>query len=141
MVGLGLLVLHEVFAIRADDFGPDGPRFLPLVVVGLWLGLSVAYLGQQAARVLRHRPGLPAERFAHSLGVAALLGLLVAYAYVLDPLGYLIATFLFFAGSSRALGSRQLRRDVVVAAGLTVVVYFLFTRALGVHLPEGVLPL
>jgi putative tricarboxylic transport membrane protein len=110
-------------------------------MVSLWLLLSVVYLAQHLAKVLRTGAGLSAERFEHMLGAGALVVLLVVYAYVLDPLGYWISTSLFFVGAARAMGSRNLVRDTVVGIGLALLVYLSFTRALGVHLPEGVLGL
>lgn len=141
MLGLGLLMLDQTLAIRGEGFDAEGPRFLPLVVVLLWIVLVLAYLGQQVRAVLRHSRTVPAERFTHMGSAALLVVLLVAYAYALDPLGYLASTVVFFVGAAFGLGSRQPTRDLAVGIGLTVLVYLLFTRALGVHLPGGVLPL
>jgi putative tricarboxylic transport membrane protein len=141
MFAVGLVLLQQTFKINAEGFDPQGPRFFPLIMVSLWLFLSVVYLAQHLAKVLRTGAGLSAERFEHMLGAGALVVLLVVYAYVLDPLGYWISTSLFFVGAARAMGSRNLVRDTVVGIGLALLVYLSFTRALGVHLPEGVLGL
>ncbi|HET6627125.1 MAG TPA: tripartite tricarboxylate transporter TctB family protein [Nocardioidaceae bacterium] len=141
MLVVGLVLLQQTFKINAEGFDPLGPKFFPLIVICLWLLLSVLYLLQHTLRVVRHRTGLAAERFDHMLGAGALVVLLVVYAYVLDPLGYWIATSIFFVGSARAMGSRNLARDIVIGIGLALLVYLSFTRALNVHLPEGVLGL
>lgn len=139
MLVAGLVLLRQTFKIEEVGFDAQGPRFFPLIVVSLWLLLSVVYLAQHLVKVLRSGNGLSAERFDHALGAAALVVLLVVYAYVLDPVGYWISTSLFFIGSARAMGSRQLARDAVIGIGLALFVYLSFTHALGVHLPEGVL--
>ena len=139
MLVVGGILLQQTFKIEAEGFDPQGPRFFPLIVVSLWLLLSVLYLGQHLVRVLRSGTGLSAERFDHMLGAGALVVLLVVYAFVLDPVGYWISTSLFFVGSARAMGSRNIVRDIVVGVALSLFVYLSFTRALGVHLPEGVL--
>jgi putative tricarboxylic transport membrane protein len=139
MLALGSVMFWQTFAINAEGFDPLGPKFFPLVVISLWLLLSVLYLGQHTLKVVRTRTGLAAERFEHMRAAAALVVLLVVYAYVLDPLGYWISTSVFFVGAARAMGSRHLLRDVVIGVGLALLVYLSFTRALGVHLPEGVL--
>ncbi|MFE9204147.1 tripartite tricarboxylate transporter TctB family protein [Micromonospora sp. NPDC007230] len=141
MLALGVLMLAQTFNIKGGGFEPSGPRFMPFVVASLWTVLALIYLGQQVSRLVRRADNLPAERFTHMLGAAALVVLLVIYAYLLDPLGYVIATSLFFLGASRAMGSRQWFRDLIVAVALSLLVYLTFTRALGVHLPEGVLGL
>ncbi|RJP46686.1 MAG: tripartite tricarboxylate transporter TctB family protein [Anaerolineaceae bacterium] len=64
---------------------------------------------------------------------------LVAYASLLHPLGYAIATAFFFPVIGRILGSTQLRRDIIVGVALGLVIYLAFTRVLGVRLPAGLL--
>jgi putative tricarboxylic transport membrane protein len=141
LVAFGLLMLSQVPAIKADGIELGGPRFFPLLVLVLLTALSVVYLLQQLRAVVRRTGLLPVERFQHLPAAAALVGLLVVYAFVLAPVGYVIATSGFFVGASRAMGSRQLPRDVVVGIGLALLVYLSFTRLLGVSLPAGVLPL
>jgi len=141
LVAFGLLMLTQVSAIEADGVDLGGPRFFPLVVLVLLTGLSVVYLLQQLRAVVRRTELLPVERFRHMPAAAALVGLLVVYAFVLAPVGYVISTSVFFIGSSRAMGSRHLTRDVVVGIGLSLLVYLSFTRLLGVSLPAGVLGL
>jgi putative tricarboxylic transport membrane protein len=141
MVAVGVLLLTQVFAIKADGFDPQGPRFFPLVVLTLLTGLSVVYLLQQVLAIVRGSGLLPAEPFTHMPAAAALVGLLVGYAFVLAPLGYVITTSLFFVGAARTMGSRHLSRDIAVGVGLSLLVYLSFTQALGVSLPAGVLPL
>ena len=51
------------------------------------------------------------------------------------------ASFAFFLGAARILGSRRIVRDVCVALPLVLVVYLGFTRLLEINLPAGVLPL
>jgi len=64
---------------------------------------------------------------------------LVAYASLLHPLGYTLATALFFPIVGRILGSTRLRRDIIVGVALGLVIYLAFTRVLGVRLPAGLL--
>lgn len=141
MIGFGVLMLTQTLAIRGEGFEPSGPRFLPLVATIGWLVLSTVYLAQQVLRMARSRDGLPAERFAHTGRVLILLALLVAYAYALDPIGYVVSTSVFFVGAARVLGSRVLARDITVAVALSIGIFLVFTRLLGTYLPSGVLPL
>lgn len=141
MLIVGVVLLQQTFTIKGEGLSPEGPRFFPFVVISLWIVFSLVYLAQQGLRMLRDSGTLPAERFTHLGGAAALVVMLVIYAYALDPLGYLLATPVFFVGAAWAMSSRQVLRDAVIAIGLTVVVYFVFTQSLGVHLPAGVLGL
>lgn len=141
MVIIGLVLLWQVFEIHADGFSMQGPRFFPLIAVVLWLVLSVIYLVQHGMRFARDRGGLPAERFEHTGTLAVLVVLLIGYVYALQPVGYVISTAVLFVACARTLGSRKLWRDIAIGVCLSVVVYVAFTRALNVHLPEGVLGL
>jgi putative tricarboxylic transport membrane protein len=64
---------------------------------------------------------------------------LVAYATLLHPLGYSLATALFFPVTGRMLGSTRLRRDIIIGLVLGLAIYLIFTRILGVRLPAGLL--
>jgi putative tricarboxylic transport membrane protein len=146
LMGAGLLVacallLTQVFAIEGDGFSLAGPRFFPLLVVGLLTLLSAVYVLQQVRALTRGTEPLPAERFNHMPAAALLVVVLVGYAFVLNTMGYAVTTAVFFVVTARILGSRHLARDVVVGVGLSLVVYLGFTRLLGVFLPQGVFPL
>ncbi|MEV1288641.1 tripartite tricarboxylate transporter TctB family protein [Micromonospora sp. NPDC049679] len=66
---------------------------------------------------------------------------LCGYLALLDPVGFVLASTLFFVAAARILGSRSLIRDVVVAIALALGIYLAFTHLLELHLPSGVLPL
>ncbi|ADB32705.1 hypothetical protein Kfla_3650 [Kribbella flavida DSM 17836] len=158
--------LVGVFDIRSPKgLDPQGPRFFPLLVTSAWLLLSIGYLveGLRAPRTPRRTPaadpvsaesleatsaevpkadpataGVTERSWFEPVAVSALL---VLYAFLVVPLGYLIATALLFFATARVLGSRQVPRDAIVAVVLTVVVYVAFTQFLDISLPEGVLGL
>ncbi|TCC07607.1 tripartite tricarboxylate transporter TctB family protein [Kribbella soli] len=137
LIVLSATFLVGVFDIRSPKgFDPAGPRFFPLLVTSAWLVLSIAYLieGLRSPRTTRSTDRSWFEP-------VALSALLVLYALLVVPLGYLIATALLFFAAARVLGSRQLVRDIVVAVVLTVVVYVAFTQFLDISLPGGVLGL
>ncbi|MPZ94047.1 MAG: tripartite tricarboxylate transporter TctB family protein [Propionibacteriales bacterium] len=137
LIGFGLLILFQARAIPGEGWSPSGPRFLPLVLAVAWIGLSVVYLAQQVTAFTRRRPMHGHEPGARIGAVAVLVAVLVVYAYLLEPIGYLFATALFFLAGARVLGSHSIRRDALIAVLLTLAVYFAFTRALGIHLPDG----
>ena len=141
MVLVGLVLLWQTFKIEGEGFDPQGPRFFPLLVVSFWIALSALYLGHHLVDLTRAKQGMASERYEHTIPVVLLVVLLIGYAYALDPLGYLIASSVFFVLASACLGSRNLARDCTVGVLLSVVVYVAFTQGLGVRLPEGILGL
>ena len=72
---------------------------------------------------------------------ALLVAVLIAYQWLLEPLGYILATALAFMAASRILGSRQIVRDVIIGVLLAIGIYFAFVDGLAIRLPQGVIPL
>ena len=65
---------------------------------------------------------------------------LVAYAYLLEPLGFLVSTFLAVAAVGPLLGARPWQAGAAGGA-IAVVLFVLFDTLLGLPLPAGVLDL
>ena len=144
LVALGALIVFETLSIRsANAFSPLGPRFAPLVV-----GIAMAVLG---ALLLVRTTWLPDRQLADRCGeqeaathwsTVGIVGVaLLAYAFALGVLGYLVATALFVPVAARILGSGRPVRDAIVGSALATVIYFGFTELLGVRLPAGMLDL
>jgi putative tricarboxylic transport membrane protein len=122
-VGIGLLVLAAIFAVRTT-IRPD------------------IDLAQQAAEE---------ETACHWPTVGLIALALFGYALALDgfeigpidvpSIGYIPATGIFLPITARILGSRSLLRDVLAGFGIAIIVYFGFTEFLGVRLPGGILDL
>ena len=142
IAALVLIVLSATFLVGVFDIrspkglDPAGPRFFPLLVTTAWLVFSIGYLieGLRA-------PKIKTDSDRSWFEPVAVSALLILYALLVVPLGYVIATALLFFAAARVLGSRQLVRDAVVAVVLAVAVYVAFTQFLDISLPEGVLGL
>ena len=145
LLAFGLFVLFGTFQLSGrEGLSLSGPRFFPLVVaVGLLVFGTLflisttlrrdRYLGEKAA----------AEGVATDWSTTGLIAaILVVYAFLLDPLGYIVATALLFPAAAYVLGSRGRRkvlRNLAIGVVLGVVVFFSFTELLGVRLPDGLL--
>jgi putative tricarboxylic transport membrane protein len=139
-LAIGVIAMIATFAVPGQDpWALDGSRFFPAVVSGGLILCSLAFL----ARVTIWPDvdlGLHAAREAADTDwfVPALVaGGLIGYVYLLEPLGYVIATWLFFPYGARVLGSRAPVRDGIAGLGLALGIYLLFTYMLGVRLPAG----
>jgi putative tricarboxylic transport membrane protein len=122
-----------------DGWSVSGPRFVPLVASTAVICLALAFLVRTV-----WRPDLELARFAaaeseqtHWATPGALVAALLGYVALLTPAGWALATAGFFTVTSRVLGSRHLRRDVVVGVLLGAISSYAFTRWLGVRLPVG----
>ena len=149
----GALIVSAFGIARGGGYSVIGPATIPLAVAFGLLVLSAIFalrttvrpdvdLAEQAAE----------EEFACHWPTVGLIALaLFGYALALDgfdlgplevpSIGYIQATSIFLPITARILGSRALVRDVIVAIGIAIVVYFGFTEFLGVRLPGGPLDL
>lgn len=138
----GVVVLVLAFSIRQPTaFRPLGPRVFPVAIATALFFLGVSLVVQTIrgsdAAVVRHVDESIAE--TSFLQAGGMIALLVAYATAFEPLGYVVATALFFPVAARLLGSRHSLRDVVVGVIVTGVTAAVFDRLLGVGLPAGLL--
>ena len=141
LVALGAFVLVETSSISVPvNANSIGPRFFPTVVgvvlclVGLWLAADVARGGHSEMEQAEDVDTAQASDW-RTLGV--LSAVFLAHAAILRPAGFPIAGALLFFGVAAALGSRRWLRDAGIAVALSLLVYLVFARALGVGLPAG----
>ena len=145
-LALGYLALA---AAGEDGVSIQGPRLAPIVVTAAWVLLAAAYLIGQFIRRPAQAQEVPAEEesldvpqhFSGRLTPLLLVGALIVYVLVLEPVGFALASAAFFMAAAWILGSRRPLRDAVVAIPLTFGVYLAFTNLLDIRLPAGVLPL
>ena len=144
LLAASVAILVGVTAIPGrGGYGTAGPRFVPLIVACGLILLSALFL-------LRTwwRPDVAlAERSAeeddatHWLTPGLIMLALIAYAFLLEPVGYPLATAAVFVALARILGSRALVRDVLAGLVLGFGLFTAFTQYLGVSLPAGITPI
>lgn len=154
LAGVVLLVASVTIPEPARQSPGMGPRVLP-TLVSIGLMVAGALLVLTASR--RANEGLedtiladedqddfralldPEEPPVPWRGLLVVVGLLVAYAYLFFPLGFVLSTTLFLGAVTTYADPRRWVRNWLFAAALAGVVYLLFTRMLAVVLPAGLL--
>ncbi|WP_336205971.1 tripartite tricarboxylate transporter TctB family protein [Nonomuraea sp. LPB2021202275-12-8] len=141
VLGLGVFVVLGTLEVSAaaSQLGL-GPRFFPILVGGAMILIGLFYV----ADVLRGGRGDPeasedvdvdAPSDWRSVGLVS--GIFLAFAAVLNVLGWIIAASLLFFGLSVALGAEHRLRAAGIAVVLGIATYLLFVKGLGVTLPGG----
>ena len=62
---------------------------------------------------------------------------MILYAALVDVLGFLIATFIFCAAFCMILGENKLWKAAVFSLAITLILYFIFYKGMGIILPRG----
>ena len=140
----GILIVWQTTLIRLTPaYSKVGPRVIPyivgagLVIVGAWLAYE-AFTGRAATGTAESEdadPTLPTDW--RCIGLLALA--LIAYLFLIEPAGFIIASAVLFAWAAIAMGSRRYARDIVIGILLATALYLLFNRGLGLSLPAGIL--
>jgi putative tricarboxylic transport membrane protein len=142
LVVLGVLVLTDALRIPTDfaQRGPVGPKAVPILVGSLLLVVAVLL----ARDVLRGGRGeaeagedVDLTEPADWRTVLLLCGAFLANAALIGVVGFPISGAILFWGAAYALGSRNLVRDPLIAAGMSIVTFLVFNNLLGVPLPGG----
>ncbi len=140
----GVAVVWQTTLIRITPVSSRvGPRVIPyivgggLIILGLWLAVE-AVTGRAT------RPTADSEDADPTLPtdwptVGMLVASLVVYLLLIERAGFVVASALLFFGATFAMGSRRVIRDLAIGVALSLVVYLVFTRALDLRLPAGVL--
>lgn len=142
ILALGSVILYDALSISEEGgFGPRQSGFFPLVVAAGVLIFGAAFLLRTTLWVDRGMTEQVAKVQAemHWPAVALVAAILIVYVFLLDVLGYIVGTTLFFVAVTRVVGSRRIVRNVAIGLVLSAAIYLCFTEALDVRLPAGIL--
>jgi hypothetical protein len=140
LAALGLVVL---FAARGITGGLEErlpPRTLPYAM-GLTIFVTGGLLALKSWRFKGENPLIKWPDRTGKIRVLINLVALIAYIFLIDPLGMPIATFLYMAFSVWYLREGRYRIVVAVATGLisAAMVLYLFMKFLELNFPMGLL--
>lgn len=118
-----------------------GPGFFPELVAILAFALGFVILLQGArSRVTAQAPQEEPDDWWLYLRIGGpTVALSVLFVAAFEPLGFLLSSFLFLSAVLLLLGERRPLVILLVGAGLSVGVWYLFNNLLRLGLPGGIL--
>jgi hypothetical protein len=143
---LTALVLFGVGAVFWSGSGADVKDWIfPLLATYLVLGVAVALLARVVfAAAMKQAPDIVDGFGENPIVVVDLLvfgAIVLAYIFVMNGLGFWLASFLMLLLASTYLTMNKTRRNlilaVVVPLGTCILAYFIFLRVFYVPLPEA----
>ena len=137
LVVLGSFVIYETQNIaETQGYAQIGPRLFPYLI-GVGLTLCGAVLGWEALSGGSARAARRGARGPRWMAFGVISAGVILHMLVIGWAGFIIASTLLFVLVARGFGSRKPVRDAIIAVVLAVVVFFLFTKGLGLNLPKG----
>lgn len=144
MVVVGVFLLYDAMTMPGGyaEVDPVGPRFFP-IVIGVGLLVMAAILAIAIPRGFKGEaeagedidPDMPSDWRT----VGLLVGLFIAMIVLVEPLGWVITSALFFAGCATVLGSSHYLRNIGIGVVLALASFYAFYSGLGIPLPAGIL--
>ncbi len=139
---VGAYTIYDATTLSVGFADPVGPRIFPYVV---GTGLLVSSILLIFAALRGDRPeaeggeDVDLDLKADWVTVAKLVGIIGITIVTVGFLGWAICGAILFAGSTWALGSQTLIRDVLVGCVLSVGSFYAFYVGLGIPLSAGIL--
>lgn len=131
LVAIGYTIIAFTVIKAPFQYDPLGPESWPRILGIVALPCILFILARPDVSTL----GVPAKTWGR---LAALVVMLWAYAFLFQPLGFILATFAFCMALSLMLGAR-LVSALVFSGAIGVLGYFVCTKLLEINLPAGVL--
>ena len=114
--------------------------FFPKIGTGLLASFSVLLILNDILRVKTDiGPQKIKPEFMQRLNLFAGIFLCFAYTFLMNPMGFIISTLLLLISLMYLMGQRNLKFILPLAAGFTVLIYYVFAKILQIPLPEGLL--
>lgn len=135
---LSLFIMFFSHNIGLGEFRSPGPGLMPFLVGLFLLFISLYALIRSLLRRTGKEKTLNSEESKfHFRKIVLVLLLLLAYALLLEKIGYLITAFLMLVFLFRTAGSRGWRFVLIISSVTTLVTYVFFTY-FGLRFPPGV---
>lgn len=118
------------------SYEPVGPRAFPLLMLGL-MSAALLYMIFRPTAIVHTEDEPPLDRET-LVKIGTCIALLLVFAGLFEPLGFILSSILIGIPMARLYGGRWLPGAVVVTL-MSVGLYLLFDKAMDVPLPLGLL--
>jgi putative tricarboxylic transport membrane protein len=132
-VGLALMAWPYQAAF---SYEPVGPRAFPLLMLGL-MGTALLYMVFRPAPIKHSEDEPPLDRETLTK-IAICVALLLVFAGLFEPLGFILSSILIGIPMARLYGGRWWP-SILVTTLMAIALYVLFDRVMDVPLPLGLL--
>lgn len=134
VLGLGLFVGVETALLEvAPSNAAIGPRLFPFLVAAGLVSVGVLVLRQALFGHIAHERGFALDWRA----VAWVAGGLLVQLWLVEKLGWILATALLFLAGTLAFADRRILLNLAIGVVLAGLTFWIFNDGLGLSLPVG----
>jgi putative tricarboxylic transport membrane protein len=131
-------VIGEAFELEIGTPGSPGSGFM-IFGTAMVLGILALHLFIKSLLSEKRRPEKAPEK-THRWRVVFVIGANIVYILILQPVGYLLGTFLLMSFLFQVSEEGKWFSSLWGAALTSLVSYLVFSRLLGLNLPRGWVP-
>ncbi|VVP09760.1 tripartite tricarboxylate transporter TctB family protein [Pseudomonas sp. B21128] len=135
LVCVGLALMAWPYQ-AAFSYEPVGPRAFPLLMLGL-MGAALLYMVFRPTPI-KHTEDEPPLDGQTLTKICICVALLLVFAGLFEPLGFILSSMLIGIPMARLYGGRWMP-SIVVTTLMAIGLYLLFDRVMDVPLPLGLL--
>lgn len=126
----------ESLRIGLGSIGSPGPGFLTFYVSLAVAALAIIlFLKGRRKRVLGGTEAIFGGRYAKNIIYA--ISFILAYALLLERIGFLLCTLFFIAACLKIIGSKKWPAVIGISISIALGAYVLFELLLSIQVPEG----
>lgn len=138
LIGFSVVICWASIKLGIGKPGTPGPGFLPFFSSFLLFLLSLVVFAKDLIRTDKgeeEKPSLTRENLKKPIGLVVMLS---GYTFLLNIFGYIITTFPLMFLMLFMLDPKKWRMQIIIAAIVTSLSFFLFCKWLQVGLPTGI---
>ncbi|WP_040977986.1 tripartite tricarboxylate transporter TctB family protein [Oceanobacillus jeddahense] len=139
-LAIGVLFIYESFKIDSSAYGSAiGPNVFPFILGVLLIVSSVTLIIQTSLHMKNMSKEEQLEEEALKKGkyrkFLIILAALILYAFFLEPLGFVITTFLFLIIGFQTLEKGKITNSIIISLAFSIGVYWVYVGVLNGALP------
>lgn len=131
---IAVLFLYASYRLPAYPYATVDADLFPKSLGYLLLFLAILLFFQK-------RKGEEAVSSKDTAFLLLIALVMLFYILLLEWIGFLISSILFFILIARLLGYKRWRVNIITALLFSIIIYFSFNYLLQIQLPQGILPL
>lgn len=135
-LAIGMMALITMYRLPFGTIQEPDSAFFPVILSILLIGLSLILLGQSIITKLAEQRGLWEDRWQKLIPA---IGVLIAYAFLLKSVGYVICTLSVLIFSARQ-EKCSWKTSFLISFLCTFLSYSVFRWYLKSPLPQGIVP-